>query len=103
MQVFFKILHGFRNYRTTKGTFKQENRGSTTTIEASPPNSSLVGEGLGGRGLMDFFYNGKEMPNETLLLARFKGMPCLLNLPKKRSVPSVMLKCLAWRLPTIPP
>lgn len=67
-------------------------------LPLTPPWS---GEGVRGRGLMDFFYNGKEMPNETLLLAWFKGMPCLLTLPKKRSVPSVMLKCLAWRLPTI--
>ena len=47
--------------------------------------------------------SGKEMPSEMLLLARLRGMPCLLSLPKKRSVPTKMLKCLAWRLPTKPP
>lgn len=33
---------------------------STTTIKTSPPNSSLVGEEVRGRGLMDFFTMGKR-------------------------------------------
>lgn len=45
---------------------------------------------------------GTDKPSDTLVFALFKGMNCLLTLPKKRSVPMKKLKCLARKSSTRP-